>query len=450
MDCNFMALESFSERITDYLVPCAIRLKAPDIGERVPTHFILLLDVSDSMKSDNKLENVKRCTENVLQILTEKDRISLITFGYDATLHLNRVIADEAHKVSMRDVIKGLDCNGCTNLSAGLVLVRQICQGEEMKTGLLVLTDGHANMGVHEPNALRKIFQNLSENISVLSINCIAYGSDHNADLLKNIAEDSQGTYTIVNTIEDTAMAFGDTLGGLLSCASQNNTVTLPKASKVYGYYKCETKDDVKIVKLGDIYSGTSPLLLADIPAGQLRNNTDCVIVKGTKLPEFTEFIINPKVTLEPNRQIDIEATKLRYKCTEILNDLKNWGTLDTSEKLVLEARIKLFETLLNDTFYNDNVLISLLKSEVNVMKDTLKRCKEGNMNNFDNVMVSQHITTLGLGRGFSSPMPVNRRRRHNTLEEPDENPTVITSAFQNTMQSQISELLRTSSQYHP
>jgi hypothetical protein len=282
----------------------------------------------------------------------------------------------------------------------------------------------------------------------VLSINCIAYGSDHNADLLKNIAEDSQGTYTIVNTIEDTAMAFGDTLGGLLSCVSQNTTISLPKTSKVYGYYKSEIKDTVQVVKLGDIYSGTCPLLLADIPAGHLVE--DCVIVKGVKLPEFTEFITKPKVVLEMNRQIDIETTKLRYKCTEILNDLKNWITLTSSEKHVLEARIKVFETSLNDPFYSDNVLISLLKSEVIVMKDTLKRCKEGNMNTFDNVMVSQHITSIGLGRGFSSPMPVNRRRRHhNTLEEnEDDNPTTITSVFQNTVQTQISELLRTSSQY--
>jgi hypothetical protein len=80
---------------------------------------------------------------------------------------------------------------------------------------------------------------------------------------------------------------------------------------------------------------------------------------------------------------------------------------------------------------------------------------------------MSQHITSLGLARGFSTPMAPQRSRainRHGTLEpytyyedadtDTEENPTVTNSlevtrtasVFQNTVQMQISELLVTAS----
>jgi hypothetical protein len=461
MDSKFLALENFAEKSDDYLVPCAIRLKAPDSSQRIPTHFILLLDVSESMSDDNKLSNVKRCAEIVLQILTDQDRISLITFGENAKLHLNRVVADETHKVSIRSVIQGLVCDGCTNLSAGLGYVREVCEGEQMKTGLLLLTDGHANRGVSSPESLRTIFKRLHDDISILSLNCIAYGSDHNAELLRGVAEDSQGTYVIVNTIEDTAMAFGDTLGGLLSCAFQNVAISIPLHTNVHGPY---TIVENKIV-IGDIYSGTSPLLLVDISAGQLKNNTSCLTIKGIKLPEFTPLTFNPIIEYESERQLDVETTRLRYKCTSILKDLKDWISLSLFAKSEMTERITNFENLLQDSFFSGNILIELLKNEVTVMRETLGRLTTGFLDNTDSAVMSQHITSLGLARGFSTPMAPQRRRanqNYSTLithdydedTETEENPTITNSGevtrtasiFQNSVQMQISELLVTAS----
>ena len=65
-------------------VLCAVRLRAPENVERVPTHFILLLDVSSSMEDDNKLENCKKCVSLILNVLSERDLLTLITFGDSA------------------------------------------------------------------------------------------------------------------------------------------------------------------------------------------------------------------------------------------------------------------------------------------------------------------------------------------------------------------------------
>jgi hypothetical protein len=285
---------------------------------------------------------------------------------------------------------------------------------------------------------------------------------------MRGIAEDNQGTYVIVNTIEDTAMAFGDTLGGLLSCAFQNVAIKVPEESKVHGPYTIKNNE----ILLGDIYAGTSPLLLVDIPAGQLLANPTCVYIKGIKLPEFTTFSFNPIVEHESERQIDVETTRLRYKCTAILKDLKDWSTLRQSEKADMEERINSFQRLLQDSFFSGNVLVDLLKSEVIMMRETLRRLMQGSTENSDSAVMSQHITSLGLARGFSTPMAPQRPRQRQTRvlfrgttlgatlapenfqetpsETEEENPTTFVtrsaSVFQNSVQMQISDLLVTAS----
>lgn len=135
MNCEFLTFPPSS----DASVRAAIRITAPETVTRIPTHFILLIDVSESMLDERKLENVKRCSSLLLNFLKEDDTISLISFGEDAKLHLNHVSADEGNKATIKQAIQNLQCSGCTNLSAGLGYVRTVCEGQSQKTGLLLL-----------------------------------------------------------------------------------------------------------------------------------------------------------------------------------------------------------------------------------------------------------------------------------------------------------------------
>ena len=172
MESDFLVLYS-SEETT---VSCAIRIKAPENVTRVPTHSILLIDVSESMIDDNKLVNVKKCAGSIVNFLNDSDTVSLITFGESAEVHLKQVPADQVHKDTIRGRIDALQVNGCTNLSAGLGLIQEVCEGSTQKSGLLLLTDGHANRGVSDPNTLREIVSTIHGRMEALSIHCVGYG----------------------------------------------------------------------------------------------------------------------------------------------------------------------------------------------------------------------------------------------------------------------------------
>jgi hypothetical protein len=451
-------------------VPCAIRLLAPQSVNQVPTHFILLCDVSDSMSDDRKLENIKTCTELVVGLLTTQDSMSLITFGDSATLHFKHLEANETNKATMCSILRGLRPDGCTNLSAGLGYVREVCQGSTQKTGLLILTDGHANRGVYETNGLCRIVQGLRDDFPTLSVHCVAYGTMHNADLLRTIAEDSQGSYAIVNTIEDTATAFGDTLGGLMSCVMQNTTVSIPANSVVHGTQKTQTNGNSCQIRLGDVYAGTKPLVLVDIPEEDIQR-AECITVKGMVLPDLLPWSGIPILQEADGRQIDIELVKLRYMCTDILKKCMQWRELSAAEQEHLEAQLNIFIEKVGDEAYTGNPVAELLRGEVANLRSMLAMARRSHLDVDERAYVSQRIATLGLGRGMSTPMAPRVRRQHargwsvrgssahTGVEDPDQ--TALSdsesvdsfplapqpSGFQNSMQTHLSQVLRAASQ---
>ena len=459
MESDFLVLYS-SEETT---VSCAIRIKAPENVTRVPTHIILLIDVSESMIDDNKLVNVKKCAGSIVNFLNDSDTVSLITFGESAEVHLKQVPADQVHKDTIRGRIDALQVNGCTNLSAGLGLIQEVCEGSTQKSGLLLLTDGHANRGVSDPNTLREIVSTIHGRMEALSIHCVGYGHDHNADLLQGIAQSVQGSYNIVNSIEDTAFAFGETLGGLMSCAFQNVAVSVPKDSIVHGPYITRSGDDRITIHVGDVYSGTKPLILVDIPRAAMKTSTTPLIsISGMELSSFTVSTIYPIPQDVYERQQDVELTRLRYTCTEILDAIKGIRHHDSIGIQSIKGHLDTFVEACADPFLDGHPVSKLLRGEIATMRTMINRAEMGDMDQATNVLMTQRITSIALGRGFSSPAvrqphvgghQLRRWAARSVSSEPeDENPQVMEEtqfAFQNTLQSQIATLMREESQ-HP
>lgn len=449
MDTNFLILPGAAGEKTT----CAVRLKAPADVERIPTHIILMIDISESMMDDHKLDNVKKCCELLLTFLNDTDKVSLITFGEVAKLHLKCVAATEVNKTAAQQTIKHLLCDGCTNLSAGLGYVDEVCRESTLKTGLLILTDGHANRGVSDANALRGIVGGLRERNTNLSLSCVAYGDTHNADLLRNLAEDAQGAYTIVRSIEDTAMAFGDTLGGLMSCAFQNVELDVPKDTVVHGSYKTTVDGDRLKIHIGDVYAGTKPLVILDIPTAVVRA-VDTVLLRGTKLPDLSAVKCSLIADELEERDIDIEITRHRYTCAKILNSIRAWSSLDVAERDGLGTQIDALASALRDVVFDGHPVANLLRDEITVLRTTLERARLRMLGAEDHTMLTQHVATVALGRGFSSPMHIRRAQPQQSAWSAEAaDPTGIdenSNAFQNPVQAMMSVAMRTASQQVP
>eukprot|EP01001_Neometanema_parovale_P011332 NODE_757_length_2120_cov_130.033050_g722_i0.p1 GENE.NODE_757_length_2120_cov_130.033050_g722_i0~~NODE_757_length_2120_cov_130.033050_g722_i0.p1 ORF type:complete len:440 (+),score=96.07 NODE_757_length_2120_cov_130.033050_g722_i0:603-1922(+) len=116
--------------------------------------------------------------------------------------------------------------------------------------------------------------QNLLKTLGSCSVFTFGFG-DHDATMLRSIADAGLGMYYYIPQMDEIPQAFGDCLGGLLTVAAQNVKVSLALSGEycveqVLSEYRKEMSEDKKKVELnvGDIYSEEKKdlLLLVSVP----------------------------------------------------------------------------------------------------------------------------------------------------------------------------------------
>jgi Mg-chelatase subunit ChlD len=298
-----------------------IRIKAPESDARTPVHLCCVIDVSASMSTDYKLENVKSSLGFLLDFLGANDTISIITFSEKARVIVNRVRVTNDEKENIRARISLINVISNTNLSDGIIASHECLDvnTDMFKQGVLLLTDGVANMGVTATPVLLDLVRATVNKFPGTTMSCIGYGTDHNVDLLRSISAESGGSYYVVNNLEDVAAVFGDVLGALMSCSFQRLHITLPGGTEVktrYGVERIVENDGGSVeVIIGDLPAGMEAVVLACAGVGTQ------IGMKGFNLQTHSTFASGCVVTVAEDEAIQTagEAHYLRFEVLGII-----------------------------------------------------------------------------------------------------------------------------------
>ena len=463
MDCS-----SFYTQLQDdstLLRAGGIILKGHTRTQQQPVHMMLLVDTSGSMESDDKLASVKRSIQLLVSLLSPEDRLSLVTFSDDSKTFLNRSIPTPEERQAIQYRVNNLRADGSTNMSAGLLEVRSLVEPPTSgrKQGLILLTDGHANIGVHSEEGLIEILQRIQSESPGLSLTTVAYGADHNAEMLTNMAKAGGGAYNVVNNLEDVATVFGDILGGLVSVSAQKVELQFPPGAEVTTSYRHSTDAaSMTTVYIGDLYADTEvSVLFKSSPAnGPIR-------VKGTDMSTLNVLdILSDPVPLTDvlNIPVSLVMADYRQSTIDLLATLRTGTGAAGSLKPMIDALMKKIE---EDDRIRTHPLKPVLLED---LTQALKFNKRGHMTQMETVEMTQHSAYLGMGRGLRSmtshipqaPPPRMRRQmavgampqmvgagRPSSPSSPSSPelvgalPPMVTSPFANRMQTQIASAMR-------
>jgi Ca-activated chloride channel homolog len=239
-------------------------------AERIPLNLSLVLDRSGSMRDGDKLENLKRACETLIQNLKPEDYVSVVAYATDAEVIQKSSRLE--HKEIIRQKIRMLTPTSATNLSGGMLMGFQEAKStkrEKYVNRVLLLSDGLANQGVTEVTKLQEMVRTRFKEDGV-AISTFGLGEDYNEDLMTNIAEAGKGNYYFIANPEMISGIFGKELNGLLSVVAQNVRVKaiLPangvKLENVYGY-EYETKGDTLLVDFNDVFSEETKAVLIEL-----------------------------------------------------------------------------------------------------------------------------------------------------------------------------------------
>lgn len=302
--------------------------------KRLPLNLSLVIDKSGSMKGD-KLENVKKAMEFVIQQLLPEDRLSLV--AYDAEVSLLSASSLLRDKTRLLKIVRNLQSGSTTNLSGGMLEgFAQVAAADQSGTvnRVLLLSDGLANRGVTDPTKLQHMAQNKFR-IEGAALSTFGVGADYNEDLMTNLAEYGGGNYYFIESADKIPEMFATELQGLLTVIAQRAQIALRfpaehlSLSRVLGYPHRLDGNEV-VIDFNDIFSGEEKAVVLEFElkgapqkplsfTGELRYED--VIEKFGSVREPIALAVQPTSDPEMYRR-GLQATALSNIAQFVGNDL--------------------------------------------------------------------------------------------------------------------------------
>ncbi|QHT67741.1 DNRLRE domain-containing protein [Rhodocytophaga rosea] len=162
------------------------------------TNLVLLLDVSGSMNSPQKLPLLKQSVKRLLPLLRPEDKVTIVVYSGKAKVMLQAVAGSETAKINQ--VIDQLQSDGSTDANAGLTLAYKVAGKSYIRGGnnrIILATDG--SFSVH-PEVHTLIEQKSREEIflSVFDFSRNNNQSGTPAPMLQTLAEKGRGNCVLI------------------------------------------------------------------------------------------------------------------------------------------------------------------------------------------------------------------------------------------------------------
>jgi len=216
-----------------------IGIQGRDIADenRAPTSLTFVIDVSGSMEREDRLETVKQALTMLVEQLREDDRIGIVVYGDYAESVLPPTSG--ANKRRILDAIYRLAPSGSTNVEAGLDIGFEqadeaFVSGSNM---ILLCSDGVANNGVTDPQALLEKYQRYTSKGIKLSTFGFGMGN-YNDVLMEQLADSGNGFYTYIDSLDEARRVFVDDLTGTLQLIARDAKIQVEFNPSVVSRYR--------------------------------------------------------------------------------------------------------------------------------------------------------------------------------------------------------------------
>lgn len=275
-------------------------------GVRPPLNIGAVVDRSGSMAGP-KLDYTKRALRFLVEQTDQTDRLAIVAF--DNEVQLVCPSAPVVNKDLLKAKVDTIWDGGSTNLSGGMVAGYREVKRHRIEGGVnrvLLMTDGHANVGVTSPGALVKKAQELRE--QGIQLTTLGVGEGFNEDLLTAMAEAGGGNFYFIANPDEIPQLFARELQGLLSTVAQGLEVRFQAATGVQvegvvGYQPSGSPGQVSVT-LPDIYAGEVKALVLELRVEAAFAGTHRL---GALTLSYTEATSAAEVTL--SQEVSFQVT---------------------------------------------------------------------------------------------------------------------------------------------
>jgi Ca-activated chloride channel family protein len=294
-----------------------VGIKGKDImmDDRPAANLVFLLDVSGSMKDQNKLPLLKSGMELLTKKLARNDKVAIVTYRDDAHRVLKSTSA--AKKQTILKAIRALHASGSTNGAAGIELAYDIAADNFVDGGInrvILATDGDFNVGVTERSELIDLIQDRAKTGVFLTV--LGFGTGNLKDAnLEALADKGNGHYAYIDSFNEARKVLMEQVGGTFFTIAKDVKIQIEfnpgkvDAYRLIGYENRmladrDFADDRK--DAGEIGAGhTVTALYEVVPRGKGGMLPGVDQLKYQQPPDLPETVV---------KSDDLMNVRLRYK----------------------------------------------------------------------------------------------------------------------------------------
>ena len=192
------------------LIRIGIKGKSVPKEQLPPSNIVLLIDVSGSMGSPDKLELLKTGFNLLVDEFTADDRIAIVTYAGQSGLVLPATSGDK--KATIKKAINSLGSGGSTAGAAGINTAYEIATANLIPDGnnrVILGTDGDFNVGISNQEELISLIESKRDAGIFLTVVGVGRGN-LNDGMLEQVANHGNGTYEYIDSYEQAKKVFVD------------------------------------------------------------------------------------------------------------------------------------------------------------------------------------------------------------------------------------------------
>ncbi len=189
------------------------KLKSKDIA---PSNLVFLIDVSGSMRHQNKLPLLIESFKMLVNQLQGDDRVAIVTYAGNAGIVLEPTAGSEKDKIIQ--ALERLSAGGSTAGAQGIVTAYDLAEQQFIRNGInrvILATDGDFNVGISSDDALEKLIEDKRD--KGVFLNVLGFGMGNYKDSkMQRLANQGNGQHSYIDNIHEARKVFVDELQGTL------------------------------------------------------------------------------------------------------------------------------------------------------------------------------------------------------------------------------------------
>ena len=228
-----------------------IGIQAMDVADRDRKDAALtfVVDTSGSMDRENRLGGVRWALSQLVEELNRTDTVAIVEYGSQARVILEPTRVRDRDRIL--NAIDSLRPNGSTNAAAGMDLGYRLAHDAFVDGGInrvILASDGVANVGVTDANGiLDRVREDADDGIQLVTV---GFGmGNYNDTFMEQLADNGDGFYAYVDTLEEAERLFVDDLTGTLQTVAMDARVQVEfdedtvSAWRLVGYENRDMED---------------------------------------------------------------------------------------------------------------------------------------------------------------------------------------------------------------